>query len=195
MNRLKLAIVAVLLLTGLNKSIAQDENPYIIGLGFNFVNDAGRGLKDVFKFNETLNAVPYPSRLSVERGMGSGLGLELLASINRYNEGKIIDRVANPVARSFFAVDLNLKYDLNNAFGETAWFDPFVLAGLGFTNRELLPNDVREGAGSATFNLGLGFNTWFNEQWGLNFNGMGKFALAKEHTGYLQGTAGVVYRF
>ena len=34
----------------------------------------------------------------------------------------------------YWAIDANVKYDLNNLFGDTSWFDPYVYLGGGYTN-------------------------------------------------------------
>jgi len=80
-----------------------------------------------------------------------------------------------------------VSYDLNKIIGETGWFDPFLQVGAGYS-------DIGS-VGRATANAGFGFNTWFNDRWGLNFNTMGKWGIKEGSTKQLQHSAGVVYRF
>ena len=163
-------------------------NSWIVGLGFNAVDDSGDELDDLFAIGDEWNAVPFPSRLSVGRYFNNGLGLEAIASYNKYKEGKIIDAEINDSDKNYFAFDARLSYDLNKIIGETGWFDPYIGVGLGYTDA----NEV----GRGTYNGTIGFRTWFSDKWGLDFNTSGKWAFdSAEASNHLQHAAGVVYRF
>ncbi len=132
------------------------------------------------------NIVPYPSRLNFGRYFRSGIGVELIGSYNKFKEGKIIDGAVNTEESDYWAVDTRVSYDLNKLVGETGFFDPYLGAGLGYTQ-----TDVRR----RTANAVVGFRLWFSEKWGADLNTSGKWGLDSESTNHIQHAAGVVYRF
>ena len=160
---------------------------WIVGLGWNFVNDSGERFENPFKVEDRFNAVAFPSRISIGRYFRSGLGLEAIASYNKYKEGNIIDGNVNPEDKDYFGIDARLSYDLNKLFGQTGFFDPYLGVGLGYTDA----ND--EGFG--TYNAVIGFRTWFNKRWGLDFSSSGKWSFGDEGSNHVQHAAGVVYQF
>ncbi|MDO6768122.1 MULTISPECIES: OmpA family protein [Cellulophaga] len=131
----------------------------------------------------------YPSRISVGRYFKSGLGLEAIATYNKYKVGKTIDGIVNEVEKDYFAIDSRLSYDLNKLVGETGWFDPYLGVGLGFTRA----NNASRG----TINGVVGFRTWFSDRIGLDFNSSGKWAMNQSEgvTNHLQHAVGFVYQF
>ena len=160
---------------------------WIVGLGWNFVNDAGERFDNIFSTNDRLNAVAFPSRATIGRYFKSGIGLEAIATYNQYKEGNIIDGAINPEDSDYFGFDARLSYDLNELFGHTGFFDPYLGIGLGYTDA----NNV----GFGTYNGVVGFRTWFNDRWGLDFSSSGKWAIGDEGSNHVQHAAGVVYRW
>jgi len=165
------------------------QSSWIFGLGFNAVDDSGDVFDDLFAVDSQWNLLPYPSRLSIGRYFKSGIGLEAIGSYNKYKVGKIIDGSINQVETNYFAVDSRITYDLNKLIGQTAWFDPYVGVGLGYTDA----NDK----GRGTYNAVVGFRTWINDNWGLDFSSSGKWAMKTGDgvTNHIQHAAGVVYQF
>jgi len=158
---------------------------WLAGLGVNIVDDSWRA-REGFALADMWNIVPYPSRASFGRYFRSGLGVEVIGTYNKFKEGKIIDGVPNPEESEYWAVDTRLSYDLNKLVGETGIFDPYLGAGLGYTQ-----TDVRR----RTANAVVGFRLWFSERWGADINTSGKWGLDSESTNHIQHAAGVVYRF
>ena len=164
------------------------KSAWIFGLGFNAIDDAGSEFSDVFNFKDNWNAVPFPSRLSLGRYFKNGLGLEIIAAYNKYQEGKRIDNVVIPEDINYYSADFRISYDLNQILGETAWFDPYVGIGAGYTDAN--------NQGRGTYNASVGFRTWFSDRFGLDFNSTGKWAMSTENaTNHIQYAAGAVYRF
>lgn len=163
------------------------ESSWIFGLGYNFVDDSGDVFDDLFAVNTQWNALPYPSRISIGRYFKSGLGVEAIGSYNKYKAGKIIDKVINDSDKTYLAVDTRLSYDLNKLIGQTAWFDPYVGVGLGYTDAN---NEPR-----GTYNAVVGFRTWFSDRLGLDFSSSGKWRMGDVGTNHIQHAAGVVYQF
>lgn len=161
---------------------------WTLGLGYNIVDDTATPFGSrLFNAKETWNSVPFPSSLSIARYFKSGLETKLVASYNRYKVGKLIDGQINTTERKYYALDGMISYDINKIVGETGWFDPFIQAGAGYSDIGNL--------GRTTANVGFGFNTWFNDHWGLNFNTMAKYGIKKGTTRQVQHTAGIAYRF
>tara|TARA_R110001583_G_scaffold21685_1_gene82109 strand:- start:3970 stop:5331 length:1362 start_codon:yes stop_codon:yes gene_type:complete len=162
MKHLKIAIMALLLIASFSNASAQDkENPWMLTFGTNAIDistasDANSGYFGSYDFNgNNVNAIPWVSRLAVGRYIGKGFGLEIAGALNK------VDKPWGGSDVTFFGLDLNVKYDLNNAFGQTGWFDPFVYAGLG-------ENWVGSENGLG-LNLGAGFNAWISDNVGINF--------------------------
>ncbi|WP_299435392.1 OmpA family protein [uncultured Maribacter sp.] len=189
-------IVALLLCTPI---FAQEElkltekdsivkSSWMLGLGYNFVDDSGDVADGLFNFKEEWNGLTFPNRLSIGRYFKSGVGLEAIVSYNKYKEGKVVDGVIVTDVTDYLGFDARVSYDLNKLFGETAWFDPYVGAGLGYTDA----NNV----GRGTYNAIIGFRTWFSDRVGLDFNSSGKWAIGSNGaTNHLQHSVGVVYQF
>lgn len=164
------------------------SSSWVLGLGYNIVDDSATPFGgDFLNIKETWHALPYPSSISVGRTFRNGLGVKAIGSYNKYDIGKKVDGAINLVERDYYAIDGMISYDLNKIIGETGWFDPFLHVGAGYS-------DIGS-VGRATANAGFGFNTWFNDRWGLNFNTMGKWGIKEGSTKQLQHSAGVVYRF
>ena len=161
----------------------------MVGLGFNIIMDTGQRLNNFPGGSEDWHIVPYPSRVSFGRNFKGGLALEGIASINRFQEGKLVERVELTEDRSYFSIDSRLSYNLNRLFNRTGWFDPYVGVGLGYTSIE--------GEGDGTYNAVIGIRTWLSERWGIDVNTSGKWAMANEGlvTNHMQHAAGVVYQF
>jgi len=163
------------------------QSSWMFSLGWNFVNDSGTRFNKPFKVRDRFNAVAFPSRLTIGRYFRSGIGLEAIATYNKYKEGNIIDGLVNPQDKDYFGIDARLSYDLNKLFGQTGFFDPYLGVGLGYTDA----NDV----GRGTYNLVFGFRTWFNDRWALDLNTSGKWSFGNEASNHVQHALGVIYQF
>lgn len=162
-------------------------NFWQLGVGYNFVDDSGPGLNDYFNFDEIWHALPYPSRLTVGYYMDNGFGFEAIGSYNEYDAGKIIDGAVLPEDQTYVALDGKISYDLNKIFGQTGWFDPYLMTGAGYTWIGAVDR--------ATFNAGGGFNIWFSNTIGLNLNSMGKWGLFTDRgTNHVQHSVGLIFK-
>nr|WP_298793847.1 OmpA family protein [uncultured Allomuricauda sp.] len=161
---------------------------WLVTLGTNFVDDSGDEFGKLFDLSAGWNTVPYPSRASIGRYFENGLGLEAIASYNKYDAGKIVDNAVNPGDVDYFGIDFRVSYDLNKILGEMGFFDPYVGIGVGYTDAN--------NQGRGTYNAVVGFRTWFSDHWGLDFNSTGKWAMNTENaTNHIQHAVGVAYRF
>lgn len=164
------------------------KSSWVLGLGYNVVDDSATPFgQDILSIKDTWHMLPYPARVSIGRFFESGIGIELIATANRYKTGKKVDGNIITSPRNYYAIDGQLSYDLNKVIGETGWFDPYLHIGAGYTSIG--------GLERSTANAGFGFNTWFSDKWGANLNTMGKWGIEKGSTKQIQHSAGVVYRF
>lgn len=165
------------------------KSSWIFGVGYNAVDDSGDVFDKLFSFKNEWNLLPYPSRFSIGRYFKAGIGIEAVGSYNKYKEGKIIDGRVNTIESNYLGLDLRITYDLNKIIGETGWFDPYLGIGVGYTEANNM--------GRGTYNVAVGFRTWFSDKWGLDFNSSGKWAMniGNGITNHLQHSAGVVYQF
>lgn len=160
---------------------------WMVGVGINAVENTGDMFSNPFNVSEW-NMVPFPSRINIGRYFRSGIGIELIGSYNKYQEGKFIDGIGiNPKDEDYFSIDSRISYDLNKIIGETAWFDPYIGAGLGYTN--VLENSF------GTYNAVAGFRIWFSDRIGLDVNTTGKWDFEKSSNNHLQYGAGITYQF
>lgn len=163
------------------------KSSWIVGLGFNAVDDSGDAFNDFTTIKGQWNAVAFPSRVSIGKYFKSGLGLEAIGTYNNYKKGNIIDGIVNPESISYYGLDTRISYDLNKLIGETAWFDPFIGVGLGYADANNTPR--------GTYNAIIGFRTWISNRWALDLSSSGKWSFGNEASNHIQHAASVVYQF
>ena len=191
MKQLKLAVLAVFALVMVSNVNAQDRNnPWAVSFGINAVDFYRSGgsftdnAKDLLgNINGDWNILQSVTRIAGEKYLNKGFSLQLAGSINNISTLNTKDDV------DFFlwTVDASVKYDLNMIFGDTGWFDPFALIGGSYTRAN--------GLGEGMFNAGLGFNIWFNENLGLNFQHQSRYGFADKVRNHYQNSLGLVVRF
>ncbi|WP_271406371.1 OmpA family protein [Tenacibaculum soleae] len=188
MKQIKLAVIALFTFATVGTANAQDsDNPWVVGFGVNAVDvriptEFGDYAKDYIGTSDW-NVLPSISRISVEKYLNDGFTLQLAGSLNKIKTFA----TENDMDELYWAIDANVKYDLNNLFGETSWFDPYVYLGGGYTSLA----DQGEGM----LNAGLGFNTWFNDNLGLNFQSGGKKEFGDKVQDHFQHSVGLVFKF
>lgn len=193
----QILLVCSFLFTG--KAIAQpiswmgETKPYRwqFGLGWNVVDDDGRGFCQTFDYKEVWNVPVFPSRVMADRYLKKGMSIELAGTFNQYKASKRINDTTG-LSGNFLAIDANFKYSFYNMIG-TTWFDPYVSAGVGITNRTVYSSPLLLHS-----QLNGGVNFWLFKGFGIQLQASGKLALTGgEFLGkndYLQYTAGIVYR-
>mgnify|MGYP006077135211 CR=1 FL=1 len=190
MKHLKLAMIALFTLVLVGSANAQDKNnPWVVGFGINSVdiNDGGdvsNQFKDLFGSSDW-NTLPSISRLSAEKYLEKGFTLQLAGALN-----KITTHLEKDDSDYLlWSVGALVKYDLNTLLGETGWFDPYVGIGGDYVQSGFDDESELMGVGA------LGFNVWFNDNIGLNFNHSNKLGFAKNVKSHYQNSLGVVIKF
>ena len=172
-----------------NITNAQDKNnPWAVSFGVNNVDIMMplefSAVLDDFVGADDWNILPSISRISAEKYLEEGFSLQLSGSMN-----KLYHTTARNTADGilYYALDAIVKYDLNNLVGDTSWFDPFVYLGGGYTSID--------SQGEGTYNVGYGFNTWFNENLGLNVQTGFKGGFSDKVKEHFQTSVGLVIKF
>jgi hypothetical protein len=171
---------------------AEPDVPWTIGVGVNIVDNDG------FKFSQPFTTKNWnfknPISVNIERKIDNfwsanlAITLNTLEQTNKHNNGFITED------SNLFAVDVTGRYTYDQLFMDTPRIDPFeayVLTGIGYTSVSGLSYNT------ATFNIGLGFNIWIIQDFGLRLQTMGKFGSKKNQylNNYLQHTAEFIVRF
>ncbi|HEY9168391.1 MAG TPA: OmpA family protein [Lutibacter sp.] len=190
MKHLKIAMLALFLITGLSNLNAQDKNnPWAIGIGVNAVdfyptNALGSWGDEFFNIGDHYNILPAISRITVGKYLEDGFTIEGTGSLNQIS--KIGDKSVSDLM--YVGLDGALKYDLNYVIGETGWFDPYVLVGGGYTWIDKF--------GTATVNGGGGINFWFSDNIGLNVESKYKHSFNSDNVlRHFQHSVGIVLKF
>ena len=200
MKYLKVALLALLLITGFSNVNAQDENnPWAISFGINAVDyypahfdknnvpGLGNNFDEFFNASDHYNILPSLSKITVSKYLANGFSFEAAGTLNKIT--KFGDNSVNDL--SYYGLDGALKYDLNKIIGNTSWFNPYASLGGGYT----WIGDF----GNVTLNGGLGINFWFTDNIGLNietklkntFDSMGSV----EQEQHFQHSLGIVLKF
>jgi len=187
MKQLKLAVMALFAFAAVNVSAQDSDNPWAVGFGVNAVDvripsDFGDYAKDYIGTSDW-NILPSISRVTVDRYLNDGFTLQLAGSLNKIETF----RTEDDMDELYWAIDANVKYDLNNLVGNTGWWDPYVYVGGGYTSL------ADEGEGM--LNAGAGFNFWFNDNLGLNLQTGGKKEFADKVRDHFQHSIGLVFKF
>ncbi|MGG6229944.1 OmpA family protein [Tenacibaculum sp. SDUM215027] len=187
MKQLKLAVMALFAFAAVNVSAQDSDNPWAVGFGVNAVDvripsEFGDYAKDYIGTSDW-NILPSISRVTVDRYLSDGFTLQLAGSLNKI-ETVFTEDDSDML---YWAIDANVKYDLNNLVGDTGWWDPYVYVGGGYTSID----DQGEGM----LNAGAGFNVWFNDNLGMNFQTGGKKEFADKVKDHFQHSIGLVFKF
>lgn len=158
------------------------------GLGWNAVEDDGRGFCQPFDVKQSWNIPVFPSRLMVDRYLDKGLSVEFAGAYNYYKEDKLVNDTTN-LSGLFISADLNCKYSFYELL-QVKWFDPYLSLGAGFSQR-----DVYADPAGVTANVSAGTNFWIVRNWGIQLQASAKLGIGGSiRNNYAQYTAGLVYK-
>lgn len=187
-----IALTAFLMFAGVSSVTAQEttptekkpfgvwltKTPWIVGFGGEIIDDnnSSKIFRSLTKYTY------YPAKFTAEKVLKKGWSAQFAfasTSLNPHN---------------YLGIDLNGKYDFNNLIGDTKWFDPFAVLGLGYTYRDLTPlasnDDPKSSSNLVNFNAGLGANLWIFPNVAITGQGLAKFT----KNNYLQASLGLSFR-
>ena len=190
MKVLKIAMIALFVLSISGKLSAQDDNnPWVVGFGLNSVDMySGKDTSDQFKDllgNSDWNTLPSVSRISAEKYLEKGFTVQLAGSFNKITT----EFAKDDTDYILWSIGALVKYDLNTLVGETGWFDPYVGLGGDYVGSGKYDESELMGVGA------LGFNVWFSDNLGLNFQHTDKLGFAKNVRSHYQNSIGLVVKF
>lgn len=181
-------ILKITLLALLFSHYAQSQsNFWLLGVGFNVVDDDGRPMTNVFNLTNGWNALPIPSTFICEKYFNNMLSVEFNQSINSYSIGNLRDGDTLTKSVFFMSDDLSAKFHFNSLYNKLKWFDPYAIGGLGST--------LRQKSVVPTGSFGFGANFWITSRFGINVQSCAKFSFSNSGTNYLQHSFGVRYKF
>ena len=162
---------------------------WIITIGGNMVNDdtgidgLGRNnLQNYFNFKSWNYSL---INLGADYRLNKQLYLNSLFTANKveYKQTNNTTKI-----QTIVALDLNLKLRFDTLFLQKKKLEPYLLAGMGYTNSQI---------NRSNFNLGFGSYYWLNENFALNLQILGKLDLfnLKSGNNYKQNTFGIAYKF
>ncbi|MBL4606100.1 MAG: hypothetical protein JKY02_10695 [Flavobacteriaceae bacterium] len=188
MKKLKVAVVALFALVTVGNVNAQDsDNPWAFSLGVNAIDFKNGSLVEDFLGNTDWNISNSISRFTVEKYLGNGITLQGAFSLSQLKHFN----AENDIDGKYYAFDINGKYDLNELFGDTSWFDPYVFVGASYSFIDFQAEDFSE----VMLNVGYGFNFWVGDNVGINYQATYKNQLADSVPNHFQHALGVVFRF
>ena len=189
-----------------NKRVNDHYGNWSLGAGINMVDDSGMKGKDFFNTKENWN-VSNPYLVSVEYYLDNQWSIFASGSTNKFVSGKNIDStgvIVKGFDADYFAADLATRFSIGDMFSSYN-FDFYMFLGFGYNkigsykldpfiidppvDIDVVPDEIIEiptdengfydipEVGKMTLNGGVGFNYWFAETWGLNFNFTGKVGL------------------
>jgi len=200
MKHVKVAVLALLVFVGINNMNAQDKNnPWAINFGVNAVdfhptnfdgnlNDEGASSEwfdEFFNVGDHYNMIPTISSISVGRYLNDGFTLEVAASVNKIT--KMGNNPEYDPSNAFLALDGNLKYNIQSLFDKNGWFDPYLLAGGGYS--------WFDWEGTGTLNGGAGTNLWISDNIAFTLQTAYKHSFDNNFAPYFQHTAGFAVKF
>jgi hypothetical protein len=171
------------------ESASNAKPKWIIGFGANFIDNTATKNGQYLNASAQWNYVPTVSKVSFERLLSEQFSLEGSIGINKLSTDKLQNGASIKDDQNYFGVDLNGKFYFGKEFIKCPAFDPYLVAGFGI-------NRVGDNA-NQTSNYGLGFNLWFNPNFGLRLQSIGKYGFVQNTllNNHIQHSAELVLKF
>ncbi|WP_378188269.1 hypothetical protein ACE939_07370 [Aquimarina sp. W85] len=190
-NAVYLLLIVLCTQSSLYSQYRKRNNPWILGVGINLIDDSGTGLSGKFKISENYN-YSAPISMSLEKRYHNDYGISVMLSHNRFLEGKRVNMQLLEDPISFYAIDTNFKYYITNnwLYTERAMYEGYLTTGAGVS----IYNQER----ATLINAGLGVNIYLSERIRLNLQGLAKLYPGSKNrlaSNYYQYNIGLIFRF
>ena len=181
--------ISLLSLSSYSQVIENENNPFVVGLFLNTIDDSGNVFGNLFNFNENYH-FKRPFKITGEKRFAEDYGLELALTSNVYEEGKRFNNDIIEEDINFFSVDLAFKYYVTNHIYNKYrnYVEGYLLSGLG--------QNFYDGDGNTTFNLGGGLNVALTKKIRIVAQATGRIDLSGrlERSNFVQYDIGLIYR-
>ena len=179
-----------------NDSMNDINRGLILKLGLNLVDSTGD--HNPFNLFSDFDQMAFSNNYNIEAEYKFNRWISLAAawSNNKWeaNKGNIDGSIVRTDV-DYSAIDLDLKYYYDEAIGgwfdRNDWLELYLHGGAGWVSQA-------DNSGVA-LNIGPGANFWITDQFGLNLNGTGKWALKHGdelyNTNHFQYSTSLMYRF
>ena len=179
-----------------NQSMNEAHRTLILKLGMNLVDSSGE--RNPFAAFTDFDQMAFSDNYNVELEyrFSNSFSLSAAFSNNKWKANKgNIDGVFITSDVKYFAIDLDLKYYYDEAFGDwfdrNDWLELYLHGGVG--------TDFQADNAGISLNFGPGANFWISDQFGVNVNGTGKWLLSHGEklygSNHFQYSASLMYRF
>lgn len=205
-------ILFSILITGLTSISLFSQNTvkkWYLMIGTHAVDHTSvRGVFDGYFDTKDWSATPF-GKIAIGRNLNRSFALDLEASV-----GEIDNKRLNLKDEFMTTVGLGLRYKFANGYilKERSWFDPYLRVGAGYhsfdydgytftgvtdSNGDYLNDGTKVNRDNFMVNMGVGFNIWFTENFGINiasqYNWMPK--VGNDYIDFFQHSVGLAFRF
>ncbi len=151
-------------------SFSQDDNPWVLGVGFNTVDNSGTRFKQLLNITDNWN-LSRLLKFSAEKRFLFDYGIELSTTLNKFNSGKMINSEFNIQEVNYLSVDIMAKNYVSNYFTnpQHSTYTGYIVGGLG--------NNFFDGVLNQTLNAGFGINIRIKYDLRINLQTLGKFSI------------------
>ncbi|MCF8365268.1 MAG: OmpA family protein [Bacteroidales bacterium] len=182
-------ILIVFVLIGLSSQSQNTNNPWLIGVSTNYVDFHAieQSIGDQFSDADWMGKT-IPGMLRIGRNINKSFNASALFATVQTEPLKMnlipLERTIN--TDKFYKFGVQLEYKLANDYllKESSWFDPYLFLGMNGSAIDELTY--------LSSSMGLGFNIWFIEPLGVNFQGA--YDYNWDFNDYMHYSIGLVYR-
>ncbi len=169
-------------------SNSQDAK-WTIGLGANFIDNTSTDNNQFLNSSRQWNYISSVSLLSVERSFSEKLSLASSIAMNVISSKKIQNGTTIAEDVNYYGLDVNGKFFFDDFIVKQSVIDSYVVLGLGINSVD----DVTNQSG----NFGLGLNFWFQPNFGLRLQTLGKYGFEQKTllNNHIQHTAELIFKF
>ncbi|WP_025743583.1 hypothetical protein [Aquimarina pacifica] len=189
--KLRKWLVIVFFITKIFMVHAQENNPLVLGIGVNIVDNSGSRFDELLDIENNWN-LSRLLKVTLEKRFDYDYGAELSLSINRFTEGKVINGIVVDQKTNYFAIDIMAKNYTSNYWQDPrhAWYNGYVIGGWGGNFFDTRINN--------TLNIGFGINFQLkkNQYLWINFQTLGKFSIDANTPGnanHLQHSISIIF--
>lgn len=169
--------------------LAQENDPWLLGIGLQAVDNSGSRFLELFHIEENWN-FSKPFKAIVEKRFAYDYGVLVGLSYNEFTIGKKINSVLNTQRITYFAMDIMLRNYTSNYWKDPRYTstDQYLIAGWGANFFDWIINN--------SINIGLGTHIKIMDYTWIDLQTLAKFSIDNNTPGnanHLQHSISVVF--